>query len=329
MVINYCNFLADKLRLMKRLSFGKAFNYAGILAGFCCSRLTGSSHLWAAPFSVSAETAARCNLKCPECVAGTGQTLRGKALMELALFEDILHQHARRAFYCNLYFQGEPFLNPMLGQMICKAGGLGYYTCLSTNGHFLDEPRCREAIEAGLDRMIISLDGLTQESYSFYRRGGKLQKVTDGIRTLAEVRRSLGLRNPLIEVQFLVNRGNIHEVPALKSYCRQLGADMVTLKTMQVYGQEGARKYLPRQKKYNRYAVKKNKAAKRPCYRLWSHAVYTSDGLAVPCCYDKLPEFGMEQNKPGEYWNSPGMNGFRQKVTHDRSSINICRSCGE
>ncbi|MFO7978689.1 MAG: radical SAM protein [Bacteroidales bacterium] len=333
MIIHYTNYIADLARLARRITPTKALNLLKIKSGFFASRVTGKTLVWGRPFSVSAETAAVCNLKCPECVAGIGNTLRKQPLMDLPLFQEVVSDHSSHAFFANLYFQGEPFLNGRLPQMITMARDKGYYTSLSTNGHFLNQHKCREVIEAGLDHIIISLDGLTQDSYTFYRKGGDLQKVMDGIRTLSYTRDQMKKRQPLIEVQFLVNKVNIGELPQLKDFCRDIGADMVTPKTMQVYGEEGAKAFLPGDEKYNRYSNGKlKKPGNRPCYRLWSHAVYTSDGIPVPCCYDKIPEYGMEvggQKKPGDYWFSPGMNAFRQKVSHSRDDQEICRTCGE
>jgi MoaA/NifB/PqqE/SkfB family radical SAM enzyme len=336
MILHYRNVVADAFRLLKRLTLRRAFNYLNIQGGYLYSRMSGKARVWAHPFSVSAETAAVCNLRCPECIAGLGQTRREHSRMELSMFQKALKAHSRHAFYANLYFQGEPFLNPRLEEMISHAAACGYYTSLSTNGHFLDPERCRSVIGAGLDRMIISLDGLTSESYTFYRVGGSLDRVVSGIRNLVAARRELRTRHPLIEIQFLVNSRNIHELPGLRQFVRELGADKLTLKRMQVYDDKGAEKFLPDDRRYNRYISarggrKGRQALKRgPCYRLWSHAVYTSDGLLVPCCYDKVPEFpigGLDQKKPEALWFAPGMNAFRQQVMDRREGIPICCNC--
>ena len=336
MILHFPNVFADSLRLLRRLTPRKALNYLKIQGGYYYSRMSGKARVWAHPFSVSAETAAVCNLRCPECIAGQGQTRREHSRMELSMFQKVLSAHASHAFYANLYFQGEPFLNPYLEEMIAHADACGYYTSLSTNGHFLEVQRCRGVVNAGLDRMIISLDGLTEESYNFYRVGGRQQRVLTGIRNLAAVRRELGVRHPMIEIQFLVNSRNIHELPGLKQFARELGADKLSLKRMQVYGDEGADKFLPDDPRYNRYIAtqggRKGMQALKggPCYRLWSHAVYTSDGMLVPCCYDKVPEFplgGLEQKKPEALWFAPGMNAFRQQVMDRRGDISICCNC--
>ena len=329
LVLQYHSFFNDLLRLTKKLNLVRALNYLKIYAGYWLSRFRGKVVVLGRPFSVSAEVAAVCNLKCPECALGLGNTIRESKKMDLALFEEILAKHQRHSFYTNLYFQGEPFLNRELPLLIGLASGLGYYSSVSTNGHFLDEARCREVIRAGLDRLIVSLDGLDQETYVFYRRGGNWQKVAEGIATLARVKKEMGARHPLLVVQFLVNRKNEGQIGDLKDFARRQGADVVELKSMQVYGEEGASNFLPKDKRFNRYLDKRKTRKHVPCFRLWSHAVYTSDGVLVPCCYDKVPEHSIGKGTGEDLWFSPAMHAFREKVMTRRDETGICSNCNE
>ena len=334
-VLRYPLFLADLLRLIIRLNPRRALNYALIFSGLWMSRLTGKVWVWGKPFAVSAESASVCNLHCPECMVGQGKTTRERKHMDPLLFQQILGHHRKHSFYTNLYFQGEPFLNPELPQMIGMASRLRYYTSVSTNGHFLTEKRCKEVIMKGLDRLIVSLDGLDQDTYAFYRVGGHWQKVVDGIATLSKTRKALGARNPLIVVQFLVNKKNEGQIPQLLDFARRQGADVMELKTMQVYDESGAHKFLPENRRYNRYKnlnkpkVSRKGNGKSPCFRLWSHAVYTADGVLVPCCFDKLPEYPMGKIKGGDPWSSPSMNAFREQVMKRRAEVGICSNCGQ
>jgi len=329
MVLQYAAFFNDLLRLTKRLNPPRLWNYLMIYIGFWLSRLSGRVVVLGRPFAVSAEVAAICNLRCPECIVGLGKTIRESKKMDTALFEQILKKHRRHSFYTNLYFQGEPFLNRDLHHLIGMASRLGYYTSVSTNGHFLDEMRCREIIDAGLDRLIVSMDGLDQETYAFYRRGGSWQKVADGLAAMARVKKELGAPSPMLVVQFLVNRKNEAQIPALKYFARQQGADVVELKSMQVYGEEGASAFLPGDERFNRYAAKGKRKKKGPCFRLWSHAVYTSDGVLVPCCYDKVPQHPLGKETGEDLWFSPAMHAFRKKVMTRREDTGICSNCNE
>ena len=61
--------------------------------------------------------------------------------------------------------------------MVQKAKKRKIYTVTSTNAHFLTERKARETVESGLDRILVSVDGTTQEVYEQYRKNGKLEKV--------------------------------------------------------------------------------------------------------------------------------------------------------
>jgi MoaA/NifB/PqqE/SkfB family radical SAM enzyme len=54
--------------------------------------------------------------------------------------------------------------------MVRHAHDKGLYTATSTNAHFLDDAAAEATVRSGLSRLIISLDGTTQETYSAYRR---------------------------------------------------------------------------------------------------------------------------------------------------------------
>ncbi len=334
MVLRFSYAFRDGLRLAKRLKPLRLLNFLLFKAGIWLSRLSGRVVVAGRAYSVSAEVAGICNLRCPGCMIGRGETQRNNKLMTTLTFKAIVERHRKHSFYLNLYFQGEPFLNPELQDLVSVASSNGFYTCISTNGHFLDDLRCRELIRAGLDRVVVSLDGLDQESYSFYRIGGSFQKVVLGLETLAKTRREEKRQNPLIVLQFLVNRKNEGQIGGLKEFAEQIGADVLELKSMQVYDEQGADAFLPSLAGFNRYRQWLNGKPKflqpgtGPCGRLWSHVVYTADGVQVPCCYDKIPEHPLGTISGEDPWFSPEMNAFRKRVMVRREDTGICCNCG-
>ena len=108
--------------------------------------------------------------------------------------------------YMLFYFQGEPFLNPRSIEMIRYASSKRIYTATSTNAHYLDDESARQTVESGLDRLVISIDGTTQETYQQYRIGGSLQKVLNGARNVIEWKKKLKSSTPYVVFQFLVVR---------------------------------------------------------------------------------------------------------------------------
>ncbi len=337
MILRYRFFIIDLLRLAGSLNFSRVFNYLRMRWGLLLSNITGKVKVYGGPFSVSTEVASVCNLRCPECRVGQGLTRRSRPFMDRQTLKTILDAHRKHAFYANLYFQGEPMLNVQLAELIGIAKKKRYYTSISTNGQFLNQESCASLVNSGLDRIIISLDGLSEKSYLQYRKGGSFQRVLKGIEFLNLARKTLKKNNPLIVIQVLVNRHNEEEIPAVRNLAGKLGADLVQLKSMQVYNKENAGELLPQNSKYNRYQRKeKNRqnglksGRKKACYRLWSHAVYTSDAILVPCCYDKLPEFPLSEEGSfveRENWFSPEMYAFRERVMQRREKTGICCNC--
>ena len=77
-------------------------------------------------------------------------------------------------------------------------------TCLEKVGHFLDEENARRTVESGLDRIIISIDGTSQDVYEQYRRERTLDSVLEGTQNLVKWKRKLKSASPHIIFQFLV-----------------------------------------------------------------------------------------------------------------------------
>src|SRR5690606_23911827 len=119
-------------------------------------------------------------LRCPECPSGLRAFSRKQGNLKKDFFKKTIDQLYKKTFYLTFYFQGEPFINPDFLEMVKYANDKKIYTATSTNAHFLNDENAKRTVESGLDRLIISIDGTTQEVYENYRRGGKLEKVLEG-----------------------------------------------------------------------------------------------------------------------------------------------------
>ena len=75
--------------------------------------------------------------------------------------------------------------------MVSFAASKKIYTATSTNAHYLNDENARRTIESGLDRLIISIDGTTQDVYEQYRIGGQLEKVLEGTRNIVKWKKKL------------------------------------------------------------------------------------------------------------------------------------------
>ena len=111
--------------------------------------------------------------------------------MDVVQHEQWLKELSRTVFYITYYFQGEPFLNPKFLELIQAAKRHRMFTATSTNAHFIDQKNAEEIVESGLDQLIISVDGVTQEVYEQYRVHGDINKVWVATSALVEAKNKL------------------------------------------------------------------------------------------------------------------------------------------
>jgi radical SAM protein with 4Fe4S-binding SPASM domain len=223
--------------------------------------------------------------------------------------------------------------------MVKYAHDKGIYTATSTNAHYLTDEKARQTVESGLDRLIISIDGTTQDVYQQYRVGGKLDKVLEGARNIVKWKKQLNSKTPFVFFQFLVVRPNEHQVEEIKKMGKEIGVDQVRFKTAQVYDyQNDPHQLIPVNNKFSRY--KKDAAGNTQvknglsnhCWKLWHANVITWDGLVVPCCFDKdaMHRLGnLETQSFKETWNNDNYRQFRKEILTSRRNIDICANCSE
>ena len=284
------------------------------------------------------ETGTFCNLSCLECPSGQKAFTRPTGTMSLAHFKTIIDKQKKFLIWLILYFQGEPYLNKSFFEMVSYAKSQKIFTNTSTNGHFLHPENAKKTVKSGLDRLIISLDGLDQETYEKYRVGGDYSKVISGIKNLVAAKKEIGSHHPFIVLQFIVFKTNEHQLHQVKKLKKELGVDKVEIKTAQVYSPKDKNQLIPENKKFNRYKensrgefeIKNN--VPNQCKRMWRAAVVTWDGQVVPCCFDKDADFQMGNllnDSFGEIKNNSKYSSFRNQVFKDRSHIEICKNCSE
>lgn len=330
--------MRDKLSIIRLLTLTRIWNLILVGLSYYVTRISKRTIHWGNPYSISIEPTTSCNLRCPECPSGLRQFSRNTGMLSMDLYRKILGQLKDRLIYMILYFQGEPYLNPRFFEFIRFAKQDRIYTATSTNGHFLSDDNAKKTIESGLDRLIISLDGIGQQEYATYRIGGRYDIVIQGIRSLVRWKKELKSGTPHIIVQFIVFRSNEHQLGEVKKLCREIGVDELQFKTAQIYDYKKGNPLIPTLDKYSRYRKMpdgsyefKNKLPNR-CFRMWSSCVITWDGITVPCCFDKDADHKMGdlKEKPfSEVWRSKMYYDFRTRVFTNRKQTGICQNCTE
>jgi radical SAM protein with 4Fe4S-binding SPASM domain len=329
----------DTINLFSKLSFRRVWNGISVLSSYYISKWSRRPVQWGMPISISFEPTTSCNLRCPECPSGLRSFTRPRGMLEMNFFKRMIDQLAPDLMYLTFYFQGEPYLNPDFLEMVKYSKSKRIYTATSTNAHYLNDENARKTVESGLDRLIISLDGTTQEVYEQYRIGGELEKVLTGAANVVKWKRQLGSKTPYVFFQFLVVRPNEHQMQAAEEFAVKTGVDGIRYKTAQIYDYKSdPNKLIPTQTSISRYRkemdgtyTSKNKLQNH-CWRLWHSPVITWDGLVVPCCFDKDAKHRMGDLKNKtfrEIWNEPEYLDFRRKILKSRGEIDICSNCSE
>jgi len=170
----------DSLNFLSKLTFARASNALKVYTSYLWSKWTKKPVQWGYPVSISFEPTTSCNLRCPECPSGLRAFTRPTGMLQKNFFKETIDQLHKELSYLVFYFQGEPYLNPEFLDMVQYAASKKIYTATSTNAHYLNDANAKKTIESGLDRLIISIDGTTQETYKQYRVGGNLDKVLEG-----------------------------------------------------------------------------------------------------------------------------------------------------
>jgi radical SAM protein with 4Fe4S-binding SPASM domain len=329
---------SDYINFLSKLTFKRAINALGLVFGYIYSKITKTPVNGFLPVALAIEPTTSCNLRCPECPSGLRSFTRPTGMLETELFENVITELKDALMYLTFYFQGEPYLHKDFLEMVKFASNKGIYTSTSTNAHYLNYENAKATIKSGLDRVIISLDGTTQDTYQQYRIGGSLDKVIEGTKNLIAAKRELNSSTPHIIFQFLVVKPNEHQIAEAKDLSKTLGVDEIRFKTAQIYDYENGSGLIPENDKYARYRKNtqgkyeiKNKLLNH-CWKMWHSAVITWDGLVVPCCFDKDAEYRMGNVSKSSFkdvWMSEKYLSFRKQLIGSRKNIEMCKNCTE
>ena len=296
---------------LRHATLKKAINFARIELQLRLGRTVVKGR----PYEWEIDTTNICQLKCPLCHTGLGTVNRQKGVMHFDLYKKVVDEIKDHCVWLTLYSWGEPFLNREIDKYVAYANRANIATFISTN---LNKPltpdMAERIIRSGLDVLIVSLDGVTQDVYEVYRVGGRLDRVIDNIKLLVEKKKELGSKTPYLEWQFIVMRQNEHQIPEARKMRRELGMDHIVFKKVDFpHGEddpEVTKRWLPvaseeflREQPFDKpYAEGGTR-----CWRLWRSGVVNWDGGYAPCCYltDASDDFGdVKTHSIKEIWNN-------------------------
>lgn len=295
------------------------------------------------PSALLIEPANFCNLRCPLCPTGSGRLGREPRLMSFIEFKGIIDQVKGYVTKLFLFNYGEPLLNPEIVPMMVYAAALGMRIKMSTNGMLLNSRQlCADICRSGLQHLIVSFDGLDQETLGQYRVGADINAIKENLKLMVQTKKELNSQTPNIELQFIVMKHNEHQKAAMEKFAKEIGVDLFSAKTMFLYdtpeSQKMAEKFVPRDILFSRY-VKNAKGEyvlkginPNSCSQVYYIAAINSNGDVCPCCYDLFSRHVMGnvfKEDLKKIWKNNKYQALRKQIKTDRTKIHMCDICPE
>lgn len=209
------------LSIIKHSTPRKLLNLAIVEMEYRLRRTIARGH----PYIIIVDPLNVCNLRCPLCPTGTGDLERKQQRMEWDTFTRTIDEVTPYAYEINLHNWGESLLHPRIFDMIEYVNSKNIATNMSTNFNRASDEKIDNLIKSGLEYLILSIDGITQDTYVKYRVRGSVSKVLGNVEKLIRRRRELGSRTPFIEWQFIVFEHNAHELEAARQMAYEMGVD--------------------------------------------------------------------------------------------------------
>lgn len=177
------------------------------------------------PSKLFVETTTRCNLNCFMCVKQN----RGSDICEGDFSPELfsrLEATLPHIEALTLNGIGEPLLNPHLESFITKARKLMPPTALigfQTNGVLLTHLRAISLIDAGVDKICVSVDAIAPEQFRKLREGGEVDAVDQALTALNNARTLCNRPEVRIGMEFVAMRSNVRELPATLQWAADRG----------------------------------------------------------------------------------------------------------
>lgn len=290
------------------------WNRAKLLWGY----LGRKTRLGGLPVEYIVETTAKCNIYCPMCPRETHPQPKEDMLQRV--FERLVQESSRSAEHMMLIGLGEPLLDRAIFDRIEYCERHGIATLLSTNGTLLDERAAGRLLETPLEHITLSFDGATKESFEFYRKGARFEKVRDNFVRFARMKHERRSRMQIV-VQMVRLERNAAEVDEFVRFWSKVpGVDQVRIKEDETNLLQPEGGHTAGDWKY-------------PCHYLWRGPAYVKyNGDVYPCCQsymlDGAPVGNVSERPLDEIWNSDELRQMRRLHAEGRAGeIGICSRC--
>ncbi len=279
------------------------------------------------PLYLMLEQTYRCNLRCPSCIQGLTEYKHnfnnGVSIMPRSLFEQIVlegEQHGcpSIAFHVN----DEPLLVKDLNERIAFARDHGFMDLImTTNGNLLNSKVMKSLIEAGITRILFSLDAATSETYKKVRPGGDFSTVINNLEALLSYKKEKGLVIPAVRVSFVTSNLNAHEQkPFIEKFSERV--DYLEVQGFSTYYDINSALIPPDAEHVKEFS----------CTEPWRKLIIRSNGDVLPCCtfYGYEIVLGnLSQTSLKDIFQGEQCRNLRHDFTKGNYRLQPCSACSE
>ena len=192
------------------------------------------------------EITTACNLDCTMCVRRVWNEPIGD--MPLATFSSLMEQLRQLASPPTIHLggYGEPTVHPDFVEIVRQAKAIGARVEMTTNGALLDSGLAAALVDLGLDRLVVSIDGVTAESYGDIRANGNFGLVIDNLRGLRRIKMRRGGEHSLPEVgiAFVAMKRNVADLSEMPRLATHVGASHIQVSNLVPHKPEMEREIL-------------------------------------------------------------------------------------
>ncbi len=219
--------IKEKLALEADTELKIEFNQSGIYIERADPQLT----------KVYIEPTSDCNLNCKTCVRHSWDEEMG--LMELEDYKKLIEELKDFKGLQKISFWGigEPLFHPQIAEMVKLASELGVKTQIISNALLLDQKMAAALLEAGLDSLVVSVDGTSPETMADIRSGADLKSVIENVQQFRNLR-DKKQKECEIGIEYVIMKSNVDELKGLRKLAFRMGASFIFLINLLSYTED-------------------------------------------------------------------------------------------
>ncbi|MEW6088675.1 MAG: radical SAM protein [bacterium] len=311
-------FKRHAVSILKRLNFTRILNIFVLIIETKLRKVKVKHY----PIVARINTIPYCNLLCPGCKGEKYKDVKESThIIKFEEYKKIIDKISKHLMLAILYDEGEPLLNNDIYKIISYTNSLNISTTISTNLSFkMTEKNIDNLILSGLDRLIVSLDGMTQEIYARYRVNGDVELVKDNLKKIIEAKKKHNKKYPVIDVQFLNFGYNEHEMHDAEKFSYSVGADTFSSYDANFHG------CYP-------FDGSESERVKLGCSCIWTALHINNDCMVYPCNYGEdngfEPIASIYENDFNAFWNGEFIQKLRKGFNKKNKKLEYwqCKQC--